>query len=391
MEKEQKKRFWQIVVSIAVILFSILMIIAILQNERSLVEDYSKFTSGELSFYKLITLDFPEVSNPIGPFGVIFGYLFLTLFGRLMAFSILLVLVILATLKGIIKYKNSIFIQTVSFLSFAFFSQMLIFSFEKNLPHYFSGILPANIFIFMQKIFGNTGTIIISLIIFLSSFLALINPNNLFKFFKWIFSLFKKDYQQEEKQKKNKKKKEKKRKKKEPKITDHRGDITDEDNPLEIEYKPKIKPRKLSQNKEDLPLPDELREFVLPSINEFLKSKPPSKKDREKIAEHIKKISKILENKLKEFGVEAEVINVNIGPVITQYEIKPAPGVKVSKFQSLADDLSLAIKATSIRVQAPIPGRGLVGIEIPNIAMDTIYLKDILMNCSIDSQVKDRV
>ncbi len=81
----------------------------------------------------------------------------------------------------------------------------------------------------------------------------------------------------------------------------------------------------------------------------------PSKKDREEIEKNIKKVSKILMEKLAEFGVDAEVINVNIGPIITQYEIKPAPGVKVNKFHTLADDLALAIKATSIRIQAPIP------------------------------------
>jgi S-DNA-T family DNA segregation ATPase FtsK/SpoIIIE len=82
---------------------------------------------------------------------------------------------------------------------------------------------------------------------------------------------------------------------------------------------------------------------------------------------------------LGEFGIEAEVRNVNIGPIITQYELEPAKGVKVSKFSSLADDLALAIKAKSIRVQAPIPGRGLIGIEIPNMTRDMIYLRDLLL------------
>ena len=106
----------------------------------------------------------------------------------------------------------------------------------------------------------------------------------------------------------------------------------------------------------------------------------------DEIKENIKRVSNILINKLSEFGVEAEVVNVNIGPIITQYEIKPAPGVKVNKFNTLADDLALAIKATSIRVQAPIPGRGLVGIEVPNVHRDTIYLKDILLSEVMNSQ-----
>ncbi len=381
MEKEQAKRFWQIVLSVLIILFGFLMIVAITQNKQTLVEDFNKITSEEMNIVKIVTLNFPPVSNPIGPFGTFTGYLFLKLFGKLLSFAILFVLITLAFIKGIVRYRKSVFIQTVSFVIFAFFSQMLIFKFENEFPHYFAGIVPKYSYLFLQKLFGDLGTLIISLIAFIASFVALINPKNLIKFFIGVFNLIKKIFVKKEiKDEKPSEPKKRKRKKKEPKITDHRTDLFDEEEPLEIEYKPTIPQRKLSQNKEEKPDLEDKRDFVLPNIDEFLKSKPPSKKDREKIAEHIKKISKVLEDKLKEFDVEAEVINVNIGPVITQYEIKPAPGIKVSKFQSLSDDLSLAIKATSIRVQAPIPGRGLVGIEIPNITMDTIYLKDILQS-----------
>ncbi len=126
---------------------------------------------------------------------------------------------------------------------------------------------------------------------------------------------------------------------------------------------------------------DEHREYILPSISDFLESPVKlSRKDREEIESQIKATSKILMEKLAEFGVDAEVINVNIGPIITQYELRPSAGVKVSKFASLADDLALAIKAKSIRVQAPIPGKGLIGIEIPNHTRDVIYLRDILLS-----------
>ena len=125
---------------------------------------------------------------------------------------------------------------------------------------------------------------------------------------------------------------------------------------------------------------------MMPSISDFLESPVKlTKRDREEIENQIKATSRILMEKLAEFGIEAEVINVNIGPIITQYEIRPAPGVKVSKFSSLADDFALAIKAKSIRVQAPIPGKGLIGIEIPNLTRDTIYLRDILLSDEMDS------
>jgi len=105
-----------------------------------------------------------------------------------------------------------------------------------------------------------------------------------------------------------------------------------------------------------------------------------SERERKEIENQIITTSQVLKSKLAEFGIEAEVKNVNIGPIITQYELEPAKGIKVSRFTSLADDLALAIKAKSIRVQAPIPGRGLIGIEIPNLARDMIYLKDLLLS-----------
>ncbi|HOA28613.1 MAG TPA: DNA translocase FtsK, partial [Candidatus Cloacimonadota bacterium] len=125
---------------------------------------------------------------------------------------------------------------------------------------------------------------------------------------------------------------------------------------------------------------DDDREYSMPSIEDFLESPVKlSDKDRKEIEAQILDTSAVLQNKLAEFNIEAEVRNVNIGPIITQYELEPAKGVKVSKFASLADDLALAIKAKSIRVQAPIPGRGLIGIEIPNLTRDMIYLRDLLL------------
>jgi S-DNA-T family DNA segregation ATPase FtsK/SpoIIIE len=87
--------------------------------------------------------------------------------------------------------------------------------------------------------------------------------------------------------------------------------------------------------------------------------------------------SRILEKKLMDYGVEGNVVQVRPGPVITVYEFEPAPGVKVSKIVNLADDLALALSAISIRIVAPIPGKSVVGIEIPNAVRETVYLKEI--------------
>ncbi|TLM65347.1 MAG: DNA translocase FtsK [Deltaproteobacteria bacterium] len=88
--------------------------------------------------------------------------------------------------------------------------------------------------------------------------------------------------------------------------------------------------------------------------------------------------ARLLEKKLQDFGVEGEVSEIKPGPVVTMYEFAPAPGVKVSKIAGLSDDLSMALKAQSIRIVAPIPGRGVVGIEIPNRDREMVYLKEIV-------------
>lgn len=90
--------------------------------------------------------------------------------------------------------------------------------------------------------------------------------------------------------------------------------------------------------------------------------------------------SLILQKKLADFGVEGEVVAVRPGPVITMFEFKPAPGVKVRRIVTLADDLSMALSAVSVRVLAPIPGEAVVGIEIPNPKREKVFLKQILDN-----------
>lgn len=88
--------------------------------------------------------------------------------------------------------------------------------------------------------------------------------------------------------------------------------------------------------------------------------------------------SQILERKLLDFGVDGRVIEVHPGPVITRYEIEPAPGIKVHQIVNLANDLALALKAMSVRVIAPIPGKAAVGVEIPNKNRAVVYLREVL-------------
>lgn len=89
-------------------------------------------------------------------------------------------------------------------------------------------------------------------------------------------------------------------------------------------------------------------------------------------------LADLLLEKLEDFGIDCNVSGTYPGPVITRFEVEPGPGIKVNKFVSLSDDLALALKAKRIRILAPIPGKGAVGIEVPNPTPETVYLREII-------------
>jgi len=119
------------------------------------------------------------------------------------------------------------------------------------------------------------------------------------------------------------------------------------------------------------------KNFKLPKLD-FLQ-KPPKRTNEVNEAEIDAKISDLLE-KLIKFKIEGDVVRTYAGPVVTTFEFKPAAHIKVSKILNLQDDLAMALKAQTIRIQAPVPGKDVVGIEIPNKEYETIYLREILEN-----------
>jgi len=117
-------------------------------------------------------------------------------------------------------------------------------------------------------------------------------------------------------------------------------------------------------------------EFSLQSLE--LLNKVPSGGPPEILKESLEINARRLERKLADFGVQGEVVEILPGPVITMYEYKPAPGIKISKVAGLSDDLAMALRAQSIRIVAPIPGKAAIGIEIPNNQREPVYLEEIL-------------
>jgi S-DNA-T family DNA segregation ATPase FtsK/SpoIIIE len=96
--------------------------------------------------------------------------------------------------------------------------------------------------------------------------------------------------------------------------------------------------------------------------------------------DHLQMQSQLLENKLTDFGVKGKVTAILPGPVITTFEYEPAPGIKINKIVNLADDLALALKAISIRIVAPIPGKSVIGVEIPNKNREMVRFKEMVMS-----------
>ncbi|WP_294371462.1 DNA translocase FtsK [uncultured Clostridium sp.] len=122
----------------------------------------------------------------------------------------------------------------------------------------------------------------------------------------------------------------------------------------------------------------EEREYVYPSL-ELLKTNSNTKlnsSDKKELIENAGKLVEILSN----FGVDAKVNQVTKGPSVTRFELQPSPGVKVSKIVNLADDIALGLAASGIRIEAPIPGKAAVGIEVPNQKQTAVFLREVLEN-----------
>lgn len=118
----------------------------------------------------------------------------------------------------------------------------------------------------------------------------------------------------------------------------------------------------------------ELLQYKLPHIDLFAPDKPKSQSKEKNI---VRKNIRILEDTFKSFNIDVKVERAEIGPSVTKYEVKPAVGVRVNRISNLADDLALALAAKDVRIEAPIPGKSLVGIEVPNSEIATVSFREL--------------
>lgn len=322
------------------------------------------------------------VENPIGRFGVLISYPLLWLFGYMFSLVSALIILIFSVVYFADPSTERVRSRAYLWVAVLFLLQVLLSS-----GSHINGLgkLPGALWLVLKTVFKPLGASLIVWGSIVLIMLVIIETERLKQWFWWLWDAYTGRLNEKPKAVKSKTKPtidsptpqiNTPEPAVQPSIFDH-ATINPTPKPTTgTEQTPKPAPKTVPYTADE-----DDREYIMPSISDFLESPVKlSDKERKEIESHIMVTSKILMDKLAEFGIEAEVINVNIGPIITQYELRPAPGVKVSRFPALADDLALAIKAKSIRVQAPIPGRGLIGIEIPNFARDMIYLRDTLLS-----------
>ena len=158
---------------------------------------------------------------------------------------------------------------------------------------------------------------------------------------------------------------------------------------ISVEQKPKkLKPKKETKPKEKIEPAEMQEEKPLPEIDfkaEFLNILQIPSKKYGVDEDMLKKEAEILTNRLAEFDVTGKIVGIESGPVISRFEFEPAPGIKVNRIANLDNDLALALKATRIRIVAPIPGKSAVGIEVPNRERGLVYLKNSLLDSTYEN------
>ncbi len=156
-----------------------------------------------------------------------------------------------------------------------------------------------------------------------------------------------------------------------------------------IEEKERPKEKRLPEKKLPEPeikvMPQRLEGYELPPLS--LLSDPEHISEKEQ-KEDLLILSKQLEETLSHFKIETKVVCINRGPVVTSFEIQPAPGVRISSISSLADDIALALAAIAVRIEAPIPGKQAIGVEIPNRKPDRVFLKEGIASSAFSKETE---
>jgi len=370
--KEKKKRKGTVILGLIAIAVGVLLFFSLLSFTY---DDIDTLKQADFTFKKINSLDFPYTRNMIGPFGALLAWVFQVILSEPFSFFLAVFLFVCGFLY--------IFGSKIEHLTRKLFFILLFFIWLTLFYLAVGGAFPVRrgiIFTFFidkifHPIFNSLGSAIVLGLALFGTIIFIFEAKNIMNFFKSIFS--------SNKRKRKPKLQKIKKEKSKPKITIKEPIKPEPETRKEKKVKKKKNKHKSSKTEEkkitssSTILGESL--YNLPDYNKLLQDSPSmSKHAIEQKKKEIEEKSHLLQSKLKEFDIEGEVVNVNIGPVITQYELRPAPGTKISKYTSLADDLALALKAKSIRIVAPIPGKDTIGFEIPNNKAEIIYLKEVL-------------
>ncbi len=310
------------------------------------------------------TFSTKNVENICGPIGAVISDLIVQTFGLsaiLIPFAILLYLVKIFR-KDRFRWVDIIFflffILSLSYLFTIFLPGKIEIKKGFILPGGFTGYFLYNFFV---KYFNLTGAVIIAFIFFfifliLTFKFSIINFFlNIPKFFKSVFNFVK----------------EKTKFKKKEKSYNKQGENIKQDVKIKVK---KISNKKKKGTEKDSEISDE----ELPPFPPLSLLTEPPKESKKIDSEYLNSKKEVLLEKFKDFGIVGEVVDIITGPVVTLFEFQPAPGIKLSKITGLANDLTMALKALSVRIVAPIPGKSVVGIEIPNEKREIVFFKEIV-------------
>lgn len=268
---------------------------------------------------------------------------------------------------------------TVSVISFC----ALLSALSINNPDFISagGFLGQTFFTLLNSVVGNGGTILVLSLLFLFSLMlsTQFSPYSLLLFFfnstktigGWLWGRSKEKRTVRKAQKVTRKERKKKAPVQERPVESF-DDGGDNSVPVVKELKKNAKEK---TSDEFLMKPVARGDWKLPPISILTENKQVTKTVDKEV---YYKTSKQLEQKLKNFGVSGKVVGISPGPVVTTYEYAPAPGIKISKIVGLADDLALGLKAKSVRVVGSVPGKAALGIEIPNVDRQIVYIRDLI-------------
>ncbi len=253
----------------------------------------------------------------------------------------------------------------------------------------------------LRKAFGDIGAVIVLTLTTLVGFLVatrrtlteLLEATQK-RLNKW-WAAWLKSWHEQQKKKAAKKEKAKVATSAKPETEEEKGKVpesTPEPEPTPAQPQPNLKPAVQSDDSE-FPFPMETivsagttkrsRRRNLPFLPEHYEKvvkalEPPHPEDNPETTTSIEDGIRLVEETLASFKIEAKVVNVKRGPVITRYEVQPAPGIRVKRIENLADDLALALAAIDVRVEAPVPGKSVIGIEVPNKRIALVRLRELL-------------